>query len=212
MTTARTSTTRSRATSARLGREASLASQRDARLRSRRRRLVTYWAFGGATLIAIVGLVVWVSTPQSTAIGELQDFPIQGRTHIQRGQNHPAYNSVPPTSGWHYADQVATAGVHVDPIPNEVQAHNLEHGEVMVQYDCPTGCPEMVSALERIVRTYPRKVVLAPYPGIGRPIALTSWGRLKYLDRPDEAAIRSFVAAFKDKGPEVFPDEPMATP
>jgi hypothetical protein len=62
------------------------------------------------------------------------------------------------------------------------------------------------------VRSYPKKVILAPYPGIGKAIALTSWGRLIYLDTPDEQAIRAFVKAYKDKGPEYFPDEPMASP
>ena len=155
---------------------------------------------------------VWAMQPSAVGAGDIQEFPIQGRTHIQRGQSHPAYNSTPPTSGWHYADQVASPGVHAEAIPNEVQVHNLEHGEVMVQYDCPTGCPDTVAELERIVKTYPRKVVLAPYPGLGRPISLTSWGRLTYLDTPDEATIRAFVKAYKDKGPEYFPDEPMATP
>ena len=181
-------------------------------MRSARNRQVRYVG-GGAAVLALLGSpTYWTMSPASTAIGDLQEFPIQGRTHIQRGQSHPAYNSTPPTSGWHYADQVASPGVHAEPIPNEVQVHNLEHGEVMVQYDCPSGCPDTVAALERIVRSYPKKVILAPYPGIGKAIALTSWGRLIYLDTPDEQAIRAFVKAYKDKGPEYFPDEPMASP
>jgi hypothetical protein len=192
--------------------EASLATQRDARLRAERNRRNTFIG-GGVALVALVGSIsVWAMQPTPSGHGDIQEFPIQGRTHIQRGQSHPAYNSTPPTSGWHYADQVASPGVHAEAIPNEVQVHNLEHGEIMVQYDCPSGCAETVSALERIVKSYPKKVLLAPYPGMGRPIALTSWGRLMYLDTPDEATIRAFVKAYKDKGPEFFPDEPMATP
>ena len=204
--------TKPRPTSARARQEASLASQRDARLRAERNRRYGYIG-GGVALIGLVGMLsFWAMQPSAVGVGDLQEFPIQGRTHIQRGQSHPAYNSTPPTSGWHYADQVASPGVHAEAVPNEVQVHNLEHGEVMVQYDCPTGCPDTVAALERIVKTYPKKVVLAPYPGLGRPISLTSWGRLTYLDTPDEATIRAFIKAYKDKGPEFFPDEPMATP
>jgi hypothetical protein len=168
---------------------------------------------GGAALIAVIAAsVLWALQPASVGFGVLQEFPIQGRTHIQRAQNHPAYNSTPPTSGWHYGDQVASHGIHAEPVPNEVQVHNLEHGEIMVQYDCPSGCPDTLAALERIVKSYPKKVILAPYPGMGKPIALTSWGRLKYLNTPDETAIRAFIAAYKDKGPEFFPDEPMGNP
>lgn len=178
-------------------------------LRRRRRLLV-----GGAIAAVVIGAGIAYAVFRSPAdgAGSVQEFPIQGRTHIQRGQAHPAYNSTPPTSGWHYADQVASPGVHAEPVPNEVQVHNLEHGEIMVQYDCPTGCPEMVAELERIVRSFPRKVVLAPYPGLGRRIALSSWGRLAYLEGADEGAIRGFIRAYKDKGPEYFPDEPMAVP
>lgn len=211
MTTTAT-TPKPRQGSSRARQNASLASQRAARTKAERNRRVTYGAGAVVALAVVGGIAYLLLRPNSTEFGDLQEFPIQGRTHIQRGQSHPAYNSTPPTSGWHYADQVASPGIHAEAIPNEVQVHNLEHGEIMVQYDCPTGCPETVAALERVVKSYPKKVVLAPYPGIGKPIALTSWGRLTYLDSPDETAIRAFIKAYKDKGPEYFPDEPMATP
>ena len=201
-----------RVSSARARQEAALAAQREARRRETQRTRILWGGVITSVAVLLAALVYWLAVPASAAPGALQEFPIQGRTHIQRGQAHPEYNSKPPTSGWHYADQVASPGVHVDPIPNEVQVHNLEHGEIMVQYDCPTDCKEMVAALEAIVRTYPKKVLLAPYPGTGHPITLTSWGRVKYLEAVDEAVIRKYIADFKDKGPEVFPDEPMVKP
>ena len=90
------------------------------------------------------------------------------------------------TSGWHYADQVASPGIHAEPVPNEVQVHNLEHGEVMVQYDCPLGCPDTVAALERIVRSYPKKVILAPYPGIGAGYVLRQTPQAGFQITPGE--------------------------
>jgi hypothetical protein len=185
-------------------REAQSAARRRLEERARRRRIV-FWAAGiGAGVVALGLLVWWLAAPPSRS--GIQSFPIQGQIHVPRGQTHPPYNSTPPTSGWHWADAVAPPGVHTEPIPNEVQVHNLEHGEIMIQYDCPSGCPEIVDALAAIVRTYPKKVVLAPYPGIGRPIALTAWGKLAFLDQVDEGFIRRFIADRKDKGPEVFPD------
>ena len=201
-----------RVSGARARQEASLAAQREARRRETQRTRIIWGSMIAVVAILLAALVYWLAAPASAAPGALQEFPIQGRTHIQRGQAHPDYNSKPPTSGWHYADQVASPGVHVDPIPNEVQVHNLEHGEIMVQYDCPSDCKEMIASLEAIVRSYPKKVLLAPYPGTGHPITLTSWGRLKYLEAVDEAVIRKYIADFKDKGPEVFSDEPMAKP
>jgi hypothetical protein len=143
--------------------------------------------------------------PDSYDLTSVRSLPIQGQQHIQIGQSHPLYNSTPPTSGWHYA-QPAPWGISAVPIPNETQVHNLEHGGIMVQYDCPQGCPDIVAQLEAIARSYRSKVILAPYPGLERPIALTSWGKIAFLDSVDEAFIRRFIAENKDKAPEFFPD------
>jgi hypothetical protein len=186
-------------------REAQLQARRRYEAAQRRRRLLLA---GGAIVVgiaALAALIYWLVRPEPGPA--IQSVPIQGALHIQRGQSHPPYNSKPPTSGWHYADAVAPWGVSAQPIPDEVQVHNLEHGGIMVQYDCPDGCPEMVSKLEAIVRSYPSKVILAPYPGIpGHRIALTAWGRIAYLDEVDEPFIRRFIARFKDQGPERVPD------
>src|SRR6266498_2232576 len=48
------------------------------------------------------------------------------------------YNSVPPTSGPHFAFTVAP-GVYRSPVPDGLTVHALEHGHVAVQY--ATGTP-----------------------------------------------------------------------
>jgi len=171
-----------------------------------RRRLI--WS--GVALVALAGLAGlgwWLFGPSGGP--KVQTFPNLGQTHIQVGQSHPQYNSVPPTSGWHYANP-APWGVSREPIPDEVQVHDLEHGGIMVQYDCPTDCPDLISKLETIGRSYPSKVIVAPYPGLVEKtqhrIALTAWTKLMNLDNPDEAQIRRFIAQNKDKAPEFFPD------
>ena len=179
---------------------------------ARRRRLLIWGGGVAAAVLAFAALVYWLVGPQSGSGAQtfrVQTIPIQGQQHVPRGQQHPPYNSKPPTSGWHYGDAVAPWGVATEQIPDEVQVHNLEHGGIMIQYDCPggaAGCPEMVAQLEQIVRSYRSKVILAPYQGIGHPIALTAWRKLAYLDRVDEAFIRRFIDTNKDKGPERVPD------
>ena len=189
-------------------REAALAQRERIERQERRRRQLMWGGLAIAGVVALGALGWWLFGPTNEP--RVQSIPIQGQTHIQREQAHPPYNSVPPTSGWHYGDQVAPPGISREPIPNEVQVHNLEHGEIMVQYDCPEGCPEIVSKLEAIVRSYPKKVILAPYPGLfdhaQQRIALTAWGKLVYIDDVDEAFIRKFIRNHKDKAPEFFPD------
>jgi hypothetical protein len=189
-------------------REQQLAQRERIEQAERRRRLLIWGGVALAAVAALAALGWWLFGP--TEGPEVQTLPIQGQTHIARGQAHPDYNSVPPTSGWHYGDAVAPAGISREPIPNEIQVHNLEHGEIMVQYDCPNGCADIVSKLETVVRGYPKKVILAPYPGLvektQHTIALTAWGKLVYLDSADDAYIRRFIAQNKDKAPEFFPD------
>lgn len=115
------------------------------------------------------------------------------------------YNSVPPTSGPHYPAP-APAGVYDEPIANELQVHNLEHGHVMVQHRGLTE--EQVAALRRIVESDPRMVVMAPYPDMVPRLALTAWGRIQTCDEVNAevlAAVRAFIETYRDRAPESIP-------
>jgi hypothetical protein len=107
-----------------------------------------------------------------------------------------AYNSTPPTSGPHL-NAIAAWGIHTEPIPNELQIHNLEDGGVMVQYDCPEGCEELVAQLGEIVGRYDEQVILAPYPGLDATIALTAWGRIDKFDAFDRERVEGFIDAYR---------------
>lgn len=131
--------------------------------------------------------------------------PDQGHELIAPGQAHPPYNSVPPTSGPHYA-LPAPWGVHTAPIPDEVELRNLAGGGVILHYR-PDLAQEQVEALRALVeelRSRPAfcRLILAPYPGLERPIVLTAWGRLDRLEGFDRARIVRFIETFIDRGPE----------
>jgi len=118
------------------------------------------------------------------------------------GAPHPPYNSNPPTSGPRVRG-LAEWGVHDLPIPLELQVHNLEHGGVIVQYNCPEPCPELVAKLRAVVERHD-PAILAPYPLMEHPIALTAWGRIDLLDQFDEERIVRFLEAYagEDHHPE----------
>ncbi|OGD32495.1 hypothetical protein A3C91_02590 [Candidatus Azambacteria bacterium RIFCSPHIGHO2_02_FULL_52_12] len=132
----------------------------------------------------------------------------QGRDHLDLGVDHPPYSSIPPTSGWHTPDSHVW-GVSKDPIPDEIQVHNLEHGGIMIQYkpgiDKSTG-NNIIEKLEEIGRRYKSKVIVAPYPKLGKNIALTAWTYLDKFNDFDENRIVGFIAAHIDQGPEFVPD------
>jgi hypothetical protein len=107
---------------------------------------------------------------------------------------HPAYASDPPTSGPRLP-YIADWGVHRLPVPLELQAHNLEHGGVLIQYNCPEPCPELAAQLEEIA--HQRDFVLvAPYPRMESKIALTAWGKIETLDGFEPERILRFVDAY----------------
>jgi hypothetical protein len=138
-----------------------------------------------------------------------QAMPDQGRGHIPEGEEHVPYNSNPPTSGPHYG-YTAPWGVSREPIPPEVQVHNLEHGGVLLQYNC--DCPDAIALLERFANPdtgYPTKVIAAPNPTMPTEIAFTAWGRIWTMSAAElsEARVSAFLEGYVDRGPEFIPSE-----
>lgn len=136
-----------------------------------------------------------------------------GNKHIQNITDaHDPYNSIPPTSGTHVGSK-ALWGVSDSPIPDELQLHNLEDGGVMVQYNCTPGkleqgsatpsaqetneCKKLIDQLALIVKKYPDKVAMAPYPKLYNKIALTAWTRIDKFNDFDQERIQKFIKAFK---------------
>jgi hypothetical protein len=154
----------------------------------------------------------------AAADGPGRPVEIQGVEHLNKGEPHAPYNSKPPTSGPHWSilgEAPVPWGIYQEVIPDEAQIHNLEHGGVMIQYNC-RDCPDLIAQLERFAREYvtahplPRypqsaKLVVAPYYDMPSRVALTAWGRIDMLDGYDEARIARFVDAYRDQGPEAVP-------
>lgn len=164
------------------------------------------WAWIGGGLLALVLVIggIWLVARSGGQGARGQHFPIQGQQHIQPGQTHPAYNSDPPTSGWHY-DTPLAAGFREQPAADEQVVHNLEHGHVVISYDCSklTDCQGVKEQLRRLAERYRNwKITIVPRQNADAAIALTAWGWLDKLDGFDEARIAAFINAWRDRGPE----------
>ncbi len=200
--------------------------EREQAERSRRRR---WLVIGGAVVIVILVAVVAVfqsgvlnppapppvAQAATGSCGNVQSFPSLGQEHIAFGQPHAPYNSNPPSSGPHL-DTPQNWGIYTVPQIQEQLLHNLEHGGVVIQYNNLSG-PEVLQ-LTSIVQRDRYHLVLAPYPQLPAEakIALTAWtgpngnpalqsGKLLYCIGVNENAIRSFINAYRDKGPELVP-------
>jgi hypothetical protein len=175
-------------------------------------RIAALTAVGAVAVVFIFSLFAGglqnIASPQGPAPdGPGVRYSSQGSTHISRDETHAPYNSVPATSGWHYADLSSPArwGVYDEPVEDEVLVHNLEHAGVVIHYNCPEGCDEMVEQLEEIVKGA-TKLVLAPNPDIGTKIALTAWTFLDELDEFNQVRIEAFISAHVNSAnaPEPF--------
>lgn len=140
------------------------------------------------------------------ALGE--QYSDQGQQHITAGETHPRYNSNPPTSGWHYA-QPADWGMYSEELPDEQVVHNLEHGGIWISYR-PDISGEQKEILAQIASRYSSKVILSPRSANDEPVAVAAWQRLMKLKTPlsqeRQGRIVSFIARYKNKGPEFIPD------
>ena len=128
----------------------------------------------------------------------------QGRTHIQTDAEHPAYNSNPPSSGWHYATPV-NPGFYDKAIADEYIVHNLEHGDVWIAYRSDIGN----DVVEKLRVFADARTVIVPREANVTDIALVAWGRVDAFNiengQLDETRIRDFIARYKNRGPEKVP-------
>lgn len=171
---------------------------------ARPRRALWVWLGGGLLALILVAGGVWLATRPTSSAAPGQRFPILGQQHITSGQAHPAYNSDPPTSGWHY-DTPLAAGFHAQPVADEQVVHNLEHGHVVISYDCRklADCAVTQAQIRQVVeRNRNWKVTAVPRQNADAAIALTAWGWLDKLDAFDDARITAFINAWRDRGPE----------
>jgi len=165
--------------------------------KNRRAARARGFLFYGAGVLLLLGAGYWAYGQWgSSSPGEF--VPSMGNRHVtpsEIGQN--VYNSDPPTSGPHLS-ALARWGIHENPIPKELQVHNLEDGGVVVQYNCSKsepGCKELLEKLAQIVRKY-EHAILAPYPGMSHKIALTAWSRIDKFNEFDEKRITRFIEAY----------------
>lgn len=123
------------------------------------------------------------------------------------------YGSSPPTSGPHYPSWPAF-GPYSTPIPWGFLVHGLEHGAIVVTYDCPSGCAAEVSSLLTFLELRPEdplcsrevhhRVIVAPDPTLGVRFAVSAWGWNLTSDCFDLPALGAFMDAHYAMGPENF--------
>jgi len=165
-------------------------------LRQRRARRRQWLVIGAALVLVLLGAgIAYAYLGQDDDLG--QQFADLGNEHLAGPPDRYIWNTHPPTSGPH-APNIASWGEHRETVPEWYQVHNLEDGGVIMHYNCPDGCPEIVDELRDILRDMgTEQLILQPYAEMESRITVTAWTRLLALDEVDRDQIMDFIKAYR---------------
>ncbi|MGH7439919.1 MAG: DUF3105 domain-containing protein, partial [Polyangiaceae bacterium] len=147
------------------------------------------------------------------------------------GANHVAvcttidYGTNPPSSGDHYPIW-ASYKTYASPIPEGFWVHCLEHGAIVLTYNCAVGagdagdateCAAEVQAAQQMIDSLPadpacvqlaegvsRRVVMTPDPKLDVRFAASAWGWTLRASCFDAAAFQDFAMAHYAMGSEAL--------
>ena len=198
------------------------AAQIRAQVEAERRRTYVIIAVFAVLVIGGGGLLYFLvnppsfggSTASTTAkkVGTVQTIPEEGRTHITR-PTLATYKHQPPSSGSHYSDSGAPrpwGAVQTELLPEEF-IHNLEHGGIVLVYQCSGGeCDSDFQAAQALFNTLPKdtafnevKFLSTPYQEMKPKAALLAWDHEQdFTGVPSLADATAFYQQFVDQAPE----------
>ena len=119
----------------------------------RRRRQQVQRGLVVATILGVL-LVAFLLFQHRQAAGVAgTPVPDEGRGHVTSDTTIP-YQHYPPSSGKHF-DTPAPAGFSATPIPAGNFVHSLEHGDVVILYQCPADCATLQQQLRDLSARFP---------------------------------------------------------
>jgi len=138
----------------------------------------------------------------------LENFQINSRSHQSDGVD---YTYLPPVGGDHDPCW-APYGVHEEEVNAENWVHNLEHGAIVLLYNCPEGCDDEVAVLSSVAASLaPSTVLVSSYSGMESRFAAVAWGWRMLLDCADDpSAFADFYSDHFAQAPETTTASPSA--
>ena len=180
------------------------------RLKARQRGRILWLAAGLAVCVALA-LGIYLILQSAIVDQPGQSLPADPREHVPVGAG-VSYRTNPPASGPHYDQWIPRGGFFTDPQPSGLWIHNLEHGYIVVLYNCSTDCPDLVAQLRGFYEAAPnasgfgyRKLVVTPYREMSQRLVAVAWARMEQYDEFDQDRLMRFYRAWVNKGPEQAP-------
>jgi hypothetical protein len=151
----------------------------------------------------------------------VNSVPAVGQAVDEMPHNHVAppakvtYLHDPPTSGCHYnlgyGQAPVTAGAYDRVVEPERWVHNLEHGYIVVLYNCPSGCASEFGQLRTWLKglsndstagvQYP-KVLILPETTMKAHFAVVCWDWYDPMDQLSISEVQKFFDNHVDNAPE----------
>lgn len=142
----------------------------------------------------------------------------QGRDHVSKEKWEKfEYSSNPSTSGPHDVEWIKK-GIYDTPQRDGYLIHSLEHGYVVMHYNCaaPTinvsmddkvwvseSCTKLIQDLTDITEKKKLwKLIVVPNPAIPTRIAVVAWNRIARMNSVERETLGEFIDVFRDRGPE----------
>ena len=178
-------------------------------------QLVRLLAAGGLALTAAAcgpDIEVVPGEPQGECNVVETAYKNGSREHIEPCSDVD-YEMSPPVFGDHYPSWAAFQ-TYDYPVPLGYLVHPLEHGAVVVFYDCPEDCTDEVAEAQAAIDAWPadplcsfdivRRVILVPRPGLGPRWGASAWGFSIKADCFDPKLFGNFYERHFGNAPEDF--------
>ena len=154
------------------------------------------------------------STPVGFCGAVTQQHPIEGATHVAIC-SYVEYHTLPPSSGDHYPVWAAYM-TYDQPVPEGYWVHNLEHGSIVLSYNCgEAGCASDIAAAQQMIDQYAddpicladnegvrHRFVMTPDPRLDVRFAASAWGWTLRANCFDPSAFLAFAKAHYGQGTE----------
>lgn len=140
------------------------------------------------------------------ALGTLE--PCQSYCHVPDGFTEP-HGTNPPTSGNHYSTPAVNAAEFTSPVPRGKYIHSMEHGAIVLAYNCPSGCTQELSVLRQAFQANNNNgswIIFTPDPLLPGPrFAALAWTYTLRFDTPDLTTLNCFISQHAYYGRECAP-------
>jgi hypothetical protein len=141
----------------------------------------------------------------------VRNYPIEGATHETKNFKPSDYKTNPPTSGNHNPDWYPDGIYNPGTTPRlGMLVHPLEHGRIEVQYKpgTPAHTEQQLEALLNQQDQGYHMLLFQNTTSMPYAVAATAWGHMLGCPKMNDQvfdALRTFRAAWIDKGPEKVP-------